>query len=258
MKSQPNADPTGAHSSRPGSANPASQLLRAAKRLAQESSALTFSPPVSHVYHPLIYAWKAHAEYLRKFGATPKRILFLGMNPGPFGMTQTGVPFGEISAVRHWLQIEAPIGKPDHEHPRRPVLGFDCPRSEISGQRLWGLFARRFKTASSFFADHLVLNYCPVVFLEESGRNRTPDKLPPQEREPLVEICDRHLRAVVAVLLPEWIIGVGAFAAERAREALGDGHFKIGQILHPSPASPAANRDWAGLAAAQLEALGVW
>ena len=36
-----------------------------------------------------------------------KRVVFLGMNPGPFGMAQVGVPFGEVAAVRDWLRIDA-------------------------------------------------------------------------------------------------------------------------------------------------------
>jgi single-strand selective monofunctional uracil DNA glycosylase len=180
------------------------------------------------------------------------------MNPGPFGMAQTGVPFGQVAAVRDWLGIEAQIDRPPNEHPKRPVTGFDCHRSEVSGERLWGLFAKRFGTAEKFFRDHLAVNYCPLAFLEETGRNRTPDKLPPRERAVLYAVCDEHLRAIVRTLKPQWLIGVGDFAARRAREALADSPPQTGRILHPSPACPASNKDWAGTVTAQLRALGVW
>jgi single-strand selective monofunctional uracil DNA glycosylase len=180
------------------------------------------------------------------------------MNPGPFGMVQTGVPFGEVSAVRDWLGIEAPVEPPRRMHPRRPITGFDCARSEVSGRRLWALFAARFKTPERFFDRHLVINYCPLAFLESSGRNLTPDKLPAAERAALFEVCDAHLRAVVKALRPEWVIGVGGFAFARARDALRQEKLQLGQMLHPSPASPAANRDWAGQASRQLATLGVW
>jgi single-strand selective monofunctional uracil DNA glycosylase len=219
---------------------------------------LKFGAPVTHVYNPLIYAWAPHEAYLRKFGRTRKRIVFLGMNPGPFGMAQTGVPFGEIAAARDWLRIECPVGKPNPEHPRRLVTGFSCSRSEVSGQRLWGLFAERFGTPERFFAEHIVMNYCPLAFLESSGRNRTPDKLPPSEKAALFAACDRHLRAIVATLQPEWLIGVGDFALKRAEQVFSSSPLKLGRILHPSPASPAANRNWKGLATQQLKALGVW
>ena len=233
-------------------------LVMAARDLAAQAEELRFGAPVSHVYNPLVYAWNSHETYLRRFGAAPKEVVFLGMNPGPFGMVQTGVPFGEISAVRDWLKISAAIGRPAREHPRRPVLGFGCARTEVSGQRLWGLFARRFGMADKFFARHFVVNYCPLAFLTASGSNLTPDKLPPAQRESLARICDAHLRRVLEILRPKWVIGVGAFAAERAEIAAAGLPIRVGQILHPSPASPAANRGWAEKAAAQLEAAGVW
>jgi single-strand selective monofunctional uracil DNA glycosylase len=233
-------------------------MTEAARELAQAVGSLKFPPPVRFVYNPLIYAWAPHELYLRRFANTRKRVIFLGMNPGPFGMAQTGVPFGEIVAVREWMQIEAPVAKPDPEHPKRPVIGFDCARSEVSGQRLWRLFADRFGSAEKFFAEHLVVNYCPLIFLEETGRNRTPVQLPAEASEPLFGACDRHLRSVLELLQPQWLVGVGNFAADRARRITKDGPIQVGQILHPSPASPAANRDWANLAATQLETLGIW
>jgi len=135
-----------------------SQLIAAARELSAQVERLKFQPPVTYVYNPLDYAWAAHEEYLRRFGNNRKRIVFLGMNPGPFGMAQVGVPFGEVAAVRDWMGINIPVGKPKHEHPKRPVEGFDCPRSEVSGRRLWGLFAERFGTADKFFAEHFVAN----------------------------------------------------------------------------------------------------
>jgi len=138
------------------------------------------------------------------------------------------------------------------------VLGFDCHRSEISGERLWGLFRERFGTAEDFFREHTVMNYCPLAFVEKSGRNRTPDKLPPREREKLFAACDEHLREIVEVLQPEWLIGVGDFATKRASSVFAQPPPRLCQILHPSPACPASNNDWAGTATGQLVKLGVW
>jgi single-strand selective monofunctional uracil DNA glycosylase len=229
--------------------------------LAEEVSALSFRAPVSLVYNPLDYAWEAHAAYLERFGQRRRSILLLGMNPGPFGMAQTGVPFGDVTLVRDWLGIEAPVGRPPIEHPKRPVLGFQCPRSEVSGQRLWGWARTRFGTPEQFFARFFVANYCPLVFMTETGRNLTPDALPADERAPLFAACDRALRATVDVLEPDDLIGIGRFAEDRARGALAEHDLKhelrIGRILHPSPASPAANRDWAGQAERGLRQLGI-
>lgn len=232
-------------------------LETSAKELCRALKQLRFSAPVTHVYNPLVYAWAGHQEYLRRYGRGPKRVVFFGMNPGPFGMAQTGVPFGEIQAVRDWLKIDVPIGKPDREHPKRPIEGFACKRSEVSGKRLWGLFAERFGMPEAFFAEHFVANYCPLVFCETSGCNRTPDKIRTGEITPVLEACDQHLLRVIQSLQPEWVIGIGDFAEKRAKTVLA-GKVKIGKILHPSPASPAANRGWAEQATAQLCALRVW
>jgi len=233
-------------------------LVEAAARLRDTVDQLRFAPPISHVYNPLDYAWAAHEAYLRRYGNGRKRVIFLGMNPGPFGMAQVGVPFGQIAAVRDWLRIQAPIGKPAVEHPKSPVTGFSCTRSEVSGERLWGLFAKRFGKAEKFFGDHIVINYCPLAFIESSGKNFTPDKLPASEKTALFAACDEHLRAIAKVLQPEWVIGVGDFAAKRVEGVFPESKLKIGRILHPSPASPASNKDWAGKATAQLKELGIW
>ena len=232
-------------------------LEAAARELSDAIDGMRFAAPVSHVYNPLAYASAPNALYLRRFGQGRKRVVFVGMNPGPFGMVQTGVPFGEIAAVRDWMGISAEVLKPAQENPKRPIEGFACVRSEVSGRRLWGLFAERFGSAEAFFDGHFVANYCPLAFFD-GGRNLTPDKLPAAEQGPLLAACDAHLRRVAEILQPEWVIGVGAWAEQRAREALADLPVKFGRVLHPSPASPAANRGWSEAATKQLEALGVW
>ncbi len=233
-------------------------LIESAKKLISNISKLTFSEPTALVYNPLEYAWAIHEKYLKLGGQGRKKAIFLGMNPGPYGMAQTGVPFGEISAVRDWMGLQGDVKKPSREHPKRPVEGLGCLKSEVSGRRLWGMFGEKFPKSEDFFKDHFVTNYCPLVFMEESGKNRTPDKLPSSEKKPLEEICDLHLREVVKILEPEWLIGVGGFAQKRAEEALGGMQVRIGRILHPSPASPAANRGWSEAATKQLEEQRIW
>ena len=232
-------------------------LAAAARELSDAVEKLDFAPPVSHVYNPLSYAWAPHELYLRRFGVGRKRVVFIGMNPGPFGMVQCGVPFGEIDAVRDWMGIEAKVEMPATENPKRRIEGFACTRSEVSGRRLWGLFQQRFGTAEAFFAEHFVANYCPLAFFD-NGRNLTPDKLPAVEAALLYAACDAHLRTLTAALQPEWVIGIGGFAEARAAEALRGTDVRVGKILHPSPASPAANRGWADAATRQMVAQGIW
>jgi len=246
----------------PESPSISEKVTEAAKVLNLALKPLKFSDPVSYVYLPTEYAWDRHYEYLTRFANSPKRVLMMGMNPGPWGMAQTGVPFGEIPAVRDWMGICGSVGKPDPEHPKRPVLGFDCPKSEVSGRRLWGLFAEKYPQADAFFADHFVANYCPLVWMGETGKNITPDKLPKAEMIAVEKACQQHLATVIEALEPEWLIGVGAYAEKKLTETvkahLPGQSFQIGKILHPSPASPIANRGWEPQAEKQLVEMGVW
>jgi len=236
-------------------------LVEISRSLAKAVDRLTFAAPVSHVYNPLVYAWAPHKAYLERFGQGPKEALFLGMNPGPFGMAQNGVPFGDTPMVQDFVGIgvgpERKVTQPAKLHPKRPVTGFDCARREVSGTRFWGWAQARFGTAPKFFKRFFVVNYCPLVFMDEGGRNVTPDKLPADERAPLFESCDEALRKIVEELQPRLVVGVGAFAMKRAEEALEGIDVKVATILHPSPASPAANRGWQEQIEVQLKNLGV-
>jgi single-strand selective monofunctional uracil DNA glycosylase len=232
-------------------------LVSISRRLSQQIGALSFAAPVHTVYNPLAYARAPHESYLERYGQGPKEVVFVGMNPGPFGMAQTGVPFGDVSMVRDWLGIWGKVDRPTPEHPKRPVLGFECTKSEVSGTRLWGWAKERFGTPERFFQRFFVVNYCPLCFMEAGGKNITPDKLPAAEQRSLFEACDRALAATIEELSPSLCVGVGAFAKKRLEMSLGGGGPVIGTILHPSPASPLANRGWAPLAEQQLTALGV-
>lgn len=237
-------------------------LIEVSRSLARECEKLDLTGAAHTIYNPLIYARDPHEAYLDRYGAPPKKVIFLGMNPGPFGMAQTGVPFGEVQTVREWLGITGTVGTPPRPHPRRPVEGFSCTRSEVSGRRLWGLFRDRYGTPDAFFADHLVANYCPLVFMTESGANTTPDKLPRGHREALFEVCDGHLQRLLEVTGAGTVVGVGRFAAARAglvvEEIRADARPRVVTILHPSPASPAANRGWGDAVVRTLTEEGVW
>ena len=231
-------------------------IVSIARTLARRTGALPFAPPVTHVYNPLEYAWAPHRAYLVRYGAGSPEILMLGMNPGPFGMAQTGVPFGDVGFVRDWLGIGGKVGRPRAGHPKRPVTGFECPRGEVSGRRLWGWARSRFGEPARFFERFFIWNYCPLCFMEESGRNRTPDKLPAAERAPLYQACDVALVRVVRTLGARHVLGIGRFAANRARAALGDA-VTVSVAPHPSPASPLANRGWIEAFERSLEGAGL-
>ena len=236
---------------------PLTELIAITDSLLKALSGLRFGPPVTHVYNPLIYARTPYEAYLRAWSHPPKEVVLLGMNPGPWGTAQTGVPFGEVASVRGWLGVEGAVAVPAAVHPKRPIEGFACRRSEVSGQRIWGWARRAFETPERFFERFFVANYCPLIFLEASGRNRTPDRLAPAEKAPLTAACDRALRRTVQLLNPRWVVGVGGFAARRAREALTGLGVATGRITHPSPANPRANRGWEALVTSELQSLGI-
>jgi len=125
------------------------------------------------------------------------------------------------------------------------------------GMRLWGWARDSFGTPQKFFSRFFVHNYCPLCFMEASGRNFTPNKLPASERAQVNEACDHALRGVVETLSPRYVLGVGHFAESRAREALKGLDVTVGRIPHPSPASPAANRGWAKEASKAFTELGI-
>ncbi len=231
-------------------------LVRISRQLSKAVKALAFAPPVAYVYNPLEYARGPHEAYLERY-ARPGQVLLVGMNPGPFGMAQTGVPFGDVGITREFLGIEGPVKRPRKQHPKRPVTGFDCPRGEVSGTRLWGWVQERFGTPERFFDRFFVANYCPLVFMGETGRNITPDKLKVPEQKALFDVCDAALAETATALKSPMVIGVGGFAEAACRRALDGTDLEVARVLHPSPASPIANRGWAPQAEAQLAALGV-
>ena len=235
-----------------------SDLAAVAERLRRRTRGLTFDSSVACVYAPLDYARGPHRRYLELYGRDPREVLFVGMNPGPFGMAQTGVPFGDVELVRDWLGIEAPVERPKHEHPRRPVLGFGIGRREVSGARFWGWARERFGTPDAFFRRAFVWNYCPLCFMDEGGRNLTPDRLRPREaRERLFAVCDEALAAVAAHLRPSVIVGIGRFAGDRARPVAERCGARWGSAPHPSPANPRANRGWNAIFEAALRDLDI-
>lgn len=235
-------------------------LGRAAERLRDAlrgSEDLAPHDDIAFVLNPLDYAWERHLDYLEQHGGQRVEAVLLGMNPGPWGMAQTGVPFGSPDLVRDFLGLSGPVRRVTRTHASRPILGFEGDRTEVSGQRLWGGVRDCFGAPDRFFARFFVLNYCPLVLQSETGANLTPDKHAKLLADAFAA-CDAHLAEALAILRPTTLIGVGAWAAKqgaRVIEARGL-DVKTGTILHPSPASPAANRGWLPVVLGQLKELG--
>ncbi len=237
------------------------QILDIYISLSKKVDELKFSEPVTEVYNPLDYAWNGFESYITKFLSVNVKNVFLGMNPGPWGMAQTGVPFGEVNFVREWLNLKNIIvNKPENENADYKIEGLNCRRSEISGKKLWGLFKERFITTENFFSENIVLNYCPLLFMtdgKKSIRNLTPDKLKMSERKLLFEICNESLKNILEIIKPDFLIGIGNFAASRLNE-VNNLDSKVVKILHPSPASPLSAKNWDLKVTEQLINSGVW
>lgn len=241
------------------SANAASRFLQVELELNALLRQLSFSEPVRYIYNPLEYAWDTHRCYVEKYCGGDQSILFLGMNPGPFGMAQTGVPFGEVKSVRDWLKITGEVGHPNDEHPKRRITGLSCTQSEVSGARFWGFFRKLCGEPELFFRHCFVHNLCPLIFISASGKNLTPPELPARERDALLALCDSALCQAVEALGISMVIGVGRVAEQRARKALcaAGMHVRVEGIMHPSPRNPLANKGWEAVARAKLAELDV-
>lgn len=237
-------------------------LIDVSRRLCEGVDALELaSERVVCTYNPLSYAAKNHEEYIRRYATSTGVALLVGMNPGPFGMVQTGVPFGAVSWVKDWMGIRNDVDSPAKQHPKRPIDGLECSRTEISGDRFWGWAAERFGHPEAFFREFFVWNYCPLAFIADSGANYVPERLLKKDRTALYAVCDQALAEVIEILEPRAVVGIGKFACTRSAEVVAsqERHIPVGMMMHPSPANPNANRPpgWVNHAEAQLTELGL-
>ena len=230
------------------------RLLGSASRLRDDANELgtmlVEEGSVDCVYNPLDYAWDIHERYIQISGGRGAKTVMLGMNPGPHGMGQMGIPFAATSMVRDILGISnIPVKQPSTPHPKRPVIGLEYPREEVSGTRIWSLLSETYGSSDRIFEKVFLVNHCPLMLLKgERGVNITPDKISGSVARKLLQRCDQHLEEVLDSLNADCVIGIGKFAERRALNALEGSGIQVKGCWHPSPASPLANRnggaDW--------------
>ena len=122
--------------------NTVDQLKQAARRLSAACDEAITGLEASGAVAPartLDYAWAHHELFLDQWGGLGATTLLLGMNPGPWGMAQTGVPFEATEVAKSFLRISQTTQHPDQRHPKRPIVGLGLERQEVSGTRLWNL-----------------------------------------------------------------------------------------------------------------------
>lgn len=232
------------------------------KNLNQRIETLSIEDKVEWYYNPLDYAFPVHEAYLEKFGSDRKTGFFLGMNPGPWGMAQTGVPFTDPYIARDWMELpRRSVGSPSNERDARPIEGWESDRKEASGQKLHGFFRSIYGSLENFFENHIVMNYCPLVMYSEEATNLTPEDLLKADRESIFEICDPYLADLIEFYDPDVLVGIGRFGQRRLMDVLDLTESEVAYLPHPSPASPIATRDggdyWRGLVRDMLEERGL-
>ena len=201
---------------------------------------------VEFVYNPLNYAWEPHKKYLEDYGSSGAKIIIMGMNPG-HGMGNTGIPFGCPKKVKNYLGItNLEVREPVKIHPKRRITGLDCEKSEISGERIWGLIEEIYGKPDNAFRNIFVMNHFPLWMFNSKGQNITPDKLSKKSTVKIFRTCNKYLTDMVDILNAKMVIGVGKYANKMANEAIKENGLRgvlVREIPHPSPANPLANKD---------------
>lgn len=271
-------------------------LLQKTRDLAAVLDTFRHPAGVSHVYNPLSYMATAHEAWLSRYvqygecdevAVTPSPYLILGMNPGPWGMVQTGVPFGDVPNAGKLIGVrdgstpftaQIPCGvslpaifKPQLDgiqlHPKRPVQGFACTRVEASGDRLWGGLATVWGLLDAVLDDCFAMNYCPLAYFSgEAGENVTPEafiKAGPYRDEAyaqeLDDVCGAYLRTVMRAMDTKVVLAIGRYAERKAKIAASMVANKpaVVYLTHPSPLATRNAEQWAEMARTTMQAAGV-
>lgn len=195
------------------------------------------------VYNPLNYASLLHNQFLNRNTNTIDN-LFMGMNPGPFGMAQNGVPFGATSKVKDFLKINGSVDLVLDAHPKLPIVGLEMKREEESGKRFWSVMEEIYGNCEEFFKHSFATNYCPLAFIDKgsTAKNITPDKLSKQDQKKIELVCDEFLEKQINILKPKRIIAIGRYSEKMALK--NKDKIEVLYLFHPSPANPKGFSYW--------------
>ncbi|XP_036325238.1 single-strand selective monofunctional uracil DNA glycosylase-like [Rhagoletis pomonella] len=201
-------------------------------------------PGITHVYNPVEYASSIHCAYLEKYLDGPKRVVFVGMNPGSNGMGQTGVPFGNILTVRDEMGLTGSVQQPPSIHAKRPVSGLECNIEEPSGVRIWSLFKKLAGgSLNNFGRQCFVHNFCPLIFYDSAGHNITPSELKGDYKAKIGKACLDVLDLELDLLKTEILVVIGSYMHDMVKRSRHASSLKICKLPHPSPRS-LNNHNW--------------
>ena len=209
-------------------------IIELYKSLNIELDELKFFPPCFYVYNPLSYCFESFKIYFEYLNTEEEINLFFGINPGPFGMAQTGIPFGDKETVKNYLKIEPKIDidKIPKQHPKKQILGLEVKRVEKSGRIFWGVIKEFYPEKYDFFKSNFVLNFCPLCFLDEQGRNITPKVLRKEDQIALYKILEIFMLKLFKLIKIKKLIAIGdeTFSYLNALNT----KLKIQTIIHPA------------------------
>ena len=132
------------------------------------------------VWNPGSYGAPWHRVFREIYPLRERPILMFGLNPGPYGMGQTGIPFTDVRRLRQCLPKMALTLRERGREPRVPGL---APRSlrrfftrefESSAVRVYRFLELGWGSAEKGWRSVGVANSCPLLFLDPEGRNQTP------------------------------------------------------------------------------------
>jgi single-strand selective monofunctional uracil DNA glycosylase len=135
------------------------------------------------IWNPGLYAASWHALFRKEYPASAGCILVFGLNPGPYGMAQTGIPFTDLKRLREHL----PRLAKGLERRGCSLAGVGlAPRSlrpylsrtfESSAVRVYRFLSRGWGSAEDGWRSVVVANPCSLLFMDAAGENRTPADL---------------------------------------------------------------------------------
>ncbi|KAI8124664.1 hypothetical protein FF38_10666 [Lucilia cuprina] len=223
------------------------QFYKLETQLNEKLRNITTPLEISYIYNPVEYAADLHQAYLKKYLKGGKKVLFIGLNPGPNGMGQTGIPFGNITTVRDKMGLNGTVNQPPNIHPKRPVNGLATTIEEPSGKRLWTKFQELSDgSLDIFFEQCFVYNFCPLLFYNSKGDYISPQKLKAPYNRQISNACLHTIEQILELIQPEVIVAIGRYAYDNLKAVKYCIEKRLLYLRHPSPR--ACTKNWSKIA----------
>ena len=205
------------------------------------------------VWNPQLYGLPLYRRFATEHLPTSRgAIVALGLNPGKYGMSQTGIPFTDVTrAARVGIAIEPPGLAPAS---LRPFL--KSYRVERSSASVYNLLDALWGGPAEGWRRLWAVAPCGLLFLEPDGTNVTPADARLARRDDVRELRLRVIRESVEAARPRGVLLLGQDVARVAADALGDVETLV--VDHPVARGPGRRGPawWAGVVAQAVRARG--